>query len=365
MKDIEKKLRAGMGKQGIAPDIQDKIVRSITSFALYGFPESHAASFALIAYASAYLKCHYLAAFTAAILNNQPMGFYSAATLVKDAQRHGLKIKPIDVATSDWKCTLERVVAPPASQQIDLKNTFALRLGLNFVRGLRAEIASEIVRQRAIRSFTSVDDLKLCIPVIQKAELTALAEIGALNSIAGKSAHRRSALWQIERVARPVGPLLESPLTSEIPLSDSDSPLTPMTPEERLVSDFRGTGLTVGLHPMAHHRATLKRRGIRSAVELRALPDGTRVRIAGAVIARQRPGTAKGFVFLSIEDETGIANAIITPRIFTQNRIVVVNQQFLLIDGVLQNQDNLISVKAQCIRPLTLTRAAASPHDFH
>ena len=326
------------------------------------FPESHAASFALIAYASAYLKCHYLAAFTAAMLNNQPMGFYSPATLVKDAQRHGLKIKPIDVITSHWKCTLEHVVAPPASQQIGLKNIFALRLGLNFVKGLRAEIASEIVRQRAIRSFTSVDDLKLCIPAIQKSELTALAEIGALNSIAGKSAHRRSALWQIERAAQPVGPLLQNPVESEFPPSppsDSDSPLAPMTPEERLVADFRGTGLTVGLHPMAHHRATLKRQGIRSAVELRALPDGTRIRIAGAVIARQRPGTAKGFVFLSIEDETGIANAIITPQIFTQNRVVVVNQQFLLIDGVLQNQDNVVSVKAQRIRPLTLTRAAA------
>ncbi len=138
-----------------------------------------------------------------------------------------------------------------------------------------------------------------------------------------------------------------------------------MTPEERLLADFRGTGLTVGLHPMAHHRHTLKRQGVRSAIELRALPDGTPVRIAGSVIARQRPGTAKGFVFLSIEDETGIANAIITPQLFMQNRVLVVNQQFLLIDGVLQNQDNVISVKAQRLRPLTLTRAAAPSHDFH
>jgi error-prone DNA polymerase len=138
-----------------------------------------------------------------------------------------------------------------------------------------------------------------------------------------------------------------------------------MTAEERLLADFRGTGLTVGLHPMAHHRATLKREGARSASELRALPDGTRVRIAGSVIARQRPGTAKGFVFLSIEDETGIANAIITPQLFMQNRVVVVNQQFLLIDGVLQNQDNVVSVKACRLQPLTITRAAAPSHDFH
>jgi error-prone DNA polymerase len=413
MKDIEKKLRAGMNKQGIAPDIQDKIVLSITSFALYGFPESHAASFALIAYASAYLKCHYLPAFTAAILNNQPMGFYNPATLVKDAQRHGLKVKPIDITVSNWKCTLERIQpaeptrprdpfpASPISQDTTqsepsvipngvrdlhlpsprkssgkLPNTFALRLGLNFAKGVRAEIAGEIIRERGIRPFASIDDLKLRILAMQKSELTALAEIGALNSLAGQPGHRRSALWQVERAARPAGPLLESP-TQHPPIAESTPschpersegsafPLAPMTPEERLLADFRGTGLTVGLHPMAHHRRTLKRQGVHSAIELRALRDGAPVRIAGSVIARQRPGTAKGFVFLSIEDETGIANAIITPQLFMQNRVLVVNQQFLLIDGVLQNQDNVISVKAQRLRPLTLTRAAAPSHDFH
>jgi error-prone DNA polymerase len=375
MKDIEKKLRAGMNKQGIAPDIQDKIVLSITSFALYGFPESHAASFALIAYASAYLKCHYLAAFTAAILNNQPMGFYNPATLVKDAQRHGLKVKPIDITASAWKCMLERIAAADSHVESDrpfeggeestLIKGFALRLGLNFVKGLRSEIASEIIRQRCIRPFASIGDLKLRIPALQKSELTALAEIGALNSIAGQRGHRRSALWQVERAARPAGPLLESPAESEAPQPYSDSALAPMTAEERLLADFRGTGLTVGLHPMAHHRATLRREGVRSASELRVLPDGATVRIAGSVIARQRPGTAKGFVFLSIEDETGIANAIITPQLFMQNRVVVVNQQFLLIDGVLQNQDNVVSVKACRIQPLTITRAAAPSHDFH
>jgi error-prone DNA polymerase len=421
MKDIEKKLRAGMNKQGIAPAIQDKIVLSITSFALYGFPESHAASFALIAYASAYLKCHYLAAFTAAILNNQPMSFYNPATLVKDAQRHGLKVKPIDITASTWKCTLERMASGPDSedlvgrgfsrningapadglQPLNPPSNFSLRLGMNFVKCLRAGIASEIIRERNIRPFASIDDLRLRIPAIQKSELTALAEIGALNSIAGQRGHRRSALWQVERTARPVGPLLES--SAHHPQSaqpgvllqkdscilggrsfssgstpdlskgtsapeenrNNDYPLAPMTPEERLLADFRGTGLTVGLHPMAYHRATLKRQGVRAAIELRALPDGVPVRIAGSVIARQRPGTAKGFVFLSLEDETGIVNAIITPQLFTQNRVVVVNQQFLLIDGVLQNQDNVVSVKAQRIRPLTLTRAATPSHDFH
>src|ERR1700677_3930067 len=199
MKDIELKLRRGMERKGITGEVQDTIVQSITSFALYGFPESHAASFALLAYASAYLKCHYLAAFTAAMLNNQPMGFYSPATLVKDAQRHGLRIRPIDVTCSDWLCKIEK-------QGEEL----SVRLGMRYVRGLRAEIAEEIVRERNARAFTSLDDLKLRIPAIRKAELTALAEIGALNFIGGgRGSHRRDALWQVERAARSAGPLLE------------------------------------------------------------------------------------------------------------------------------------------------------------
>jgi error-prone DNA polymerase len=402
MKDVEKKLRRGMTNKGIDPAIQDKIVQSITSFALYGFPESHAASFALLAYASAYLKCRYLAAFTAAILNNQPMGFYNSATLVKDAQRHGLKIRPIDITRSDWLCKLERPIAPEPQPPLftasvlddasvlglpreeeeaaPQKQDFALRLGMRFVKGLRAEIASEIVQERALRPFVSIDDLKLRIPAIQKSELTALAAVGALNFVGGRNGrHRRDALWQIERAARRAGPLLEtageSPTPSASQSADeagnspdsppASSPLLPMTPEERLIADFRGTGLTVGPHPMAYHRPELKRQGIRSASELRHLPDGTRVRIAGGVIARQRPGTAHGFVFLSLEDETGIANAIITPQLFDQAHVVIVHQQFLLIEGRLQNQDQVISVKAERIRPLAITRAETASHDFH
>ena len=183
MKEIEKKLRRGMEKNGIAPEAQEEIIQSITSFALYGFPESHAASFALLAYASAYLKCHYLAAFTAAMLNNQPMGFYQPATLVKDAQRHGLKIRPVDVTCSDWLCTLETA---PRKITETVEPGFAVRLGLRYVKGLRAEIAADMVRERAMRPFASIEDLKLRVPAIQKSELAALAEIGALNFIAGE-----------------------------------------------------------------------------------------------------------------------------------------------------------------------------------
>jgi error-prone DNA polymerase len=371
MKDIEQKLRRGMEKKGITGEVQDTIVQSITSFALYGFPESHAASFALLAYASAYLKCHYLAAFTAAMLNNQPMGFYSPATLVKDAQRHGLRIRPIDVTCSDWLCKIEK-------QGEEL----SVRLGMRYVRGLRAEIAGEIVRERNARAFTSLDDLKLRVPAIRKAELTALAETGALNFIGGeRGSHRRDALWQVERAARSAGPLFEKceqtdhaasveqeagePTKKKSKQTTTNSPLLPMTLEERLVADFRGTGMTVGPHPMKFHRASMKRQGVLTASELNRLPDGTHVQVAGGVIARQRPGTAKGFVFLSIEDETGIANAIVTPRVFEEHHVTIVRQQFLLIEGQLQHQDNVVSVKVERVRPLSITRAETTSHDFH
>jgi len=356
MKEIEVKLRRGMQAKGITGETQDKIVRSIASFALYGFPESHAASFALIAYASAWLKCHYLAAFTAAMLNNQPMGFYRPATLVKDAQRHGLKLKPIDATRSDWKCTLETI-----------PDGFAVRVGMRYVKGLRQETALEIVRQRGLRKLASIDDLKQRVPEIQKSELTALADVGALNFLSGKrQIHRRDALWQVERAARRPGPLLETEAAPESASAEAaGSPLAQMTDEERLMADFRGTGMTVGPHPMAYRRAELSEQGIRAAIELARLPDGAQVQVAGAVIARQRPGTAKGFVFLSLEDETGIANAIITPQLFEQDHATLVHNQFLLIEGTLQNLDNVVSVKARRVRPLAISRAETPSHDFH
>ena len=381
MKEIEIRLRAGMTRNGIAHEAQEEIVLAISSFALYGFPESHAASFALIAYASAYLKCHYLAAFTAALLNNQPMGFYRPATIVKDAQRHGLKIFPIDVMRSEWACTLEPVVSPvvgrsslvvgqDANDHNQSNGEPALRLGLRYDRGLREEAAQALVHQRNLAPFTSVRDLVHRVPELRKDELNTLAEIGALNSI-GTDLHsvpgtrnsqlnRRDALWQVERAVRHSGPLLD-----ELSKPDAKSPLRPMNGEERLVADFRGTGLTVGPHPMAYHRAHMAALGIRKASELRSIPNGQHVRIGGGVIARQRPGTAKGFVFLSLEDETGVANAIVTPDLFQKNRLLLTSEQFLMVEGVLQNQDNVISVKADRVRPLSITRAQPPSHDFY
>jgi error-prone DNA polymerase len=356
MKEVEVKLRRGMTAKGIVGETQDKIVLSITSFALYGFPESHAASFALIAYASAFLKCHYLAAFTAAMLNNQPMGFYRPATLIKDAQRHGLKFKPIDVTQSQWDCTVEKH-----------SGELRVRIGLRYVKGLRKETALQIVEQRAKRPFISIDDVKLRIPQMQINELRVLASIGAFNFISGKaSAHRRDALWQVERASRRPGPLIESSTPREISEFEQQvSPLNQMTPKERIFADFRGTGLTVGPHPLAQHRAELNARGISPAGALRHLRDGKPVKVVGAVIVRQRPGTAKGFVFLSLEDETGVANIIITPQLFEQDHTVVVHHAFLQIKGIVQNQDGVISVKAAQIEPFELATAEVPSHDFH
>ncbi|MGC2260968.1 MAG: error-prone DNA polymerase [Candidatus Sulfotelmatobacter sp.] len=409
MRDIEAKLRAGMTQNGISQEAQEQIILSITSFALYGFPESHAASFALIAYASAFLKCHYLAAFTAALLNNQPMGFYSPATLITDAKRHGLKVLPVDVTKSEWMCTLETAASgqlPVAKADCVARallpakagGAAALRLGLRYVRGLREDACQALVRERQRAPFKSIQDLARRVPGLRKDELNTLAEIGALNTIGqipiancqlpienpdhnqsainnqqstiskianrksaiGNSLHRRDALWQVERAVRNSGPLLE-----HLPEPDSPSPLRPMNYEERLVADFHGTGLTVGPHPMAYRRDWLNAMGIRRASELRNIPNGKRLRIGGCVIVRQRPGTAKGFVFLSLEDETGVANAIIAPDLFHSNRLLLASEKFLAIEGILQNQDNVISVKAERVLPLFVTKAETVSHDFH
>src|SRR5579871_5913509 len=238
MKEIEKKLREGMERNGIRGAAQDQIVLAISSFALYGFPESHAASFALIAYASAYLKCHYLAAFTAALLNNQPMGFYHPSILIKDAQRHGLRVLPVDVTCSDWLCTLE-IPADAATPDP------CLRLGFRYVRGMRQPVAEAMLRARAERPFASIDDLALRVPELRKDEMKMLAEVGALNPL--QNIHRRDALWQAERAMRPVGPLVEHIEPAEV-----QSPLARMTVEERMKSDFYGTGVTIGRHPMSY-----------------------------------------------------------------------------------------------------------------
>ncbi|MFZ0296525.1 MAG: hypothetical protein WAL52_23130, partial [Candidatus Sulfotelmatobacter sp.] len=274
----------------------------------------------------------------------------------------------------------------------------ALRLGLRYIRGLREEVGQALVGERQRAPFTSIQDIARRVPELRKDELNTLAEIGALNAVGqlpiancqlpiespvndqstinnqqsaiskfdnrklaiGNSLHRRDALWQVEHALRSSGPLLE-----HLPEPDSPSPLRPMNYEERLVADFHGTGLTVGPHPMTYRREWLNAMGIRRASELRNIPSGKRLRIGGCVIVRQRPGTAKGFVFLSLEDETGVANAIIAPDLFHSNRLLLASEKFLAIEGILQNQDNVISVKAERVLPLFVTKAETVSHDFH
>jgi len=350
MRLLETKLRDGMAANGVGAAAQEEIIQAISSFALYGFPESHAASFALIAYASAWLKFHYLAAFTAAILNNQPMGFYSPAVLVKDAQRHGLRVKPVDVLCSAWPCTLEQ----------EDNSALSLRLGLCYVRGLPRATAAELEAARQMRAFASIEELARRVPSLTRANLATLAEIGALNSL-GAGVHRRDALWQVERAGRKPGPLLAALALDE----DAASPLRPMQPQERMVADYASTGVTVGRHPMAHCREQLRTMQIVPARDLRLLRNGVQARIAGCVIARQRPGTAHGFLFLSIEDETGIANAIIDPGLYERCRALVTYAKVLLIEGALQNVDQVIHIRASHIEALQITQARVPSHDWH
>ncbi|MGH9312399.1 MAG: error-prone DNA polymerase, partial [Vicinamibacterales bacterium] len=446
MREIEVKLRAGMARQGITGEAAEEIVRAITSFALYGFPESHAASFALLVYASAYLKAHFPAAFYAAMLNNQPMGFYHPATIVKDAQRHGVRFAPIDVEYSSWHCTIE----------CDGR----IRLGLMYVAGLRHDVAlrienapgrasgraSDLVPRavpdavdasvcpkcgcddpsmiecgenfcfcnicshqwaRSTRNealprpeargtargtnpeergtrFQSLDDL-IAQTGLRRDELQTLAAIGALNAFGGD---RRSALWQIERAARPagelfadadgVGPTFRSGVSGSSGRSGEpstpglkagpttpESPLRPMTLKERVGADYDGTGLTIGPHPMALCRHTLALRGVQRAIDLPRGRSGRRVRVAGAVITRQRPGTAKGFVFLTLEDETGIANIIVRPDLYGDQRPTIINAPYLMVEGILQIQEGVTSVKAERVQGLTTGGPVVDAHNFY
>jgi error-prone DNA polymerase len=408
MKQVEIQLREGMARQGITDAAAEEIIRSITSFALYGFPESHAASFALLAYASAYLKVHYPSAFYTALLNNQPMGFYHPSTLVKDAQRRGVRFHPIDVQTSDWDCTVEA--------------DGAVRLGLRYVHGLREHVGRAIAmpvaqafrpacpkcgcddesmleqvdaqrwfcnncshdwrvtpkRTREGGRFRSLDEL-VAKTGLRRDEVVTLADIGALNTF---GYDRRSALWQAERAVRPSGELFTtiSAETAEIAedfdqedsAASADSalnvvdtcPLKPMTESERLVADFAGMSLSIGRHPMALRRDELAMRGILRAIDLKRERQGRRVRVAGMVITRQRPGTAKGFVFLTLEDETGVANIIVRPDLFARDRLTIVEEPFLIVDGVLQNQDGVTSVRAEQVQRMGGVDVDFDSHDF-
>jgi error-prone DNA polymerase len=336
------KLRAGMERNGIAPDVMERVTKAVQSFAVYGFPESHAISFALVAYASCWMKVHRTSEFYAGLLNNMPMGFYSTATLVLDAKRRGVRIHPVNVLESDWFCTVGA--------------DDSLRLGLCYVRELNRLDGQRIVVERQREPFHSLADFQLRT-VLSKRSQRSLAKIGALNGLA---AHRREAQWQVEVMRDSEDLFAQANQTSSIPLPA-------MNPGERTQADYSGTGLTTGPHPMALLRGQLHEgNDIWRAAELDQATTGTRLRIAGQVICRQRPGTAKGFVFVSLEDESGIANAIITPRLFEQCRLLISEEPFLIIEGIVQNIDRVIHVKAHSVWPLKQSPLALpASHDFH
>jgi error-prone DNA polymerase len=396
MKQISIELRDGMARNGITGDTAERIIQSITSFALYGFPESHAASFALLAYASAYLKLHFPAVFYTVLLNNQPMGFYHPASLVKDAQRRGVRFHPIDVQQSDWLCRIE--------------DDGGIRIGLMYVNGLRKEKGQAMaafdrtktlappllcskcgsddermievvantresrtyfcnicsndwtVQLRPVGRFTSIEDVARSVG-LRRDEMATLADVGALDAFS--DGDRRSALWQVERAVRPSGELLEGARGQGGEGAEATpSPLRPMDAEESLHADYAGMGLTLGPHPMALRRDQLTRLGVLPASELPNRRGGHRVRVAGMVITRQRPGTAKGFVFLTLEDETGVSNIIVRPDLYDREKTAVVRYPFLMVDGVLQHQDGVISVKAEHVEGIE-GGASVDAHNFY
>jgi error-prone DNA polymerase len=366
MDSIEKRLREGMRKNGILGKAQDQIIQTITSFALYGFPESHAASFALIAYASAYLKAHHPACFYASLLNAWPMGFYHPATIVQDAQRHGVEPRAIDVNLSGWRCAPEKDGARTGnlfdedeehhwSNPPPRRDRQIFRVGLKFVKGLKEATGKRIEAERRENGpYRNSADLAARCDLTAD-DLTRLAHAGALS---GFGLTRRAALWQVAKVGRSEGPLFRG-----VPVENA-SPLPGMTAGEETAADYTTSDLTVGPHLLAHYREKLRAGKIFSSAELQKLPEGAYVRTAGAVIVRQHPATAKGFVFLTLEDETGMSQAIVNPDLFRHNRAMIVGSGVLVVEGNLQHGGGQVSVRADRFTRFEVPVKMRS-HDFY
>ena len=336
------KLLVALRAQGHPESVVQKVVNATTTFSAYGFPESHAIGFAMLAYASTWLKIHRPAPFYASLLNNQPMGFYSPASLLQDGRRHGLKANPVCVQHSSWSCTVE--------------DDSTIRIGLRYIKGLRASTAHTLLAARASGPFDSLNDF-LRRTALNATDRRALAAAGALAAF---TSHRRAALWHVESAWSDDEALFKHFAEAY----RDESPLAPMSASEQLTADFSGLGLTTAAHPMSLLRERLT--GVCPAQDLKHVANGQRVTIAGSVICRQRPGTAKGFVFISLEDETGIANAVVIPPLFERLRLVITQESALRITGHLQNVSGVTHVKAEEIEPF---RAADLPpqtsHDFH
>lgn len=323
----EPRLKDGMARNGYTPEFADRIYQQILGFGSYGFPESHAASFALLAYASAWLKCHYPAAFLCGLINAQPMGFYPPSMLVAEARRMQVEVRPIDVVHNDWDCTLERGAG----------NIPAIRLGLRLASGFNAAAALRIMQARAERPYAAVDDLARRAQLSRR-ELDALAAADALRSLAG---HRFQARWQTRGFERLDGVLRETALP------DDGIDLPAPREGEDILADYRSTGLTLRRHPVALLRARLQQARVTANGDIARIDNGAPLRVAGIVMFRQRPGSAKGVMFMTLEDDTGIVNLIVKPPLIDAQREAAVAGQFLIAQGRLQRQQNVTHVLAE------------------
>ena len=346
MRKVEVKLRRALEERGVSEAAVESIVKVIGSFALYGFPESHAISFGLLAYASSYLKVHRAAEFYTGLLNNQPMGFYSPATLIQEAKRRGLRFLAPCVVESGWRC--------------EVIDDTTIRLGLINVLGLREAAVAAMLREREREPFRSLEDFRQRTR-FDRAQMRHLASVGALTKLAES---RRRALWQVEAPVLEQGDLFAE-RREYGSLKVAECPLPEMSYTERVQADFSGMGLTAGKHPMALARPTLSEH-ILPATSLQGLPHGARVSTAGAVICRQRPGTAKGVVFITLEDETGLSNAIVYGNIFEEYRLTITTEAFLVITGTIQHADGTTHVMAELIEVLEAGELpSGASHDFH
>jgi error-prone DNA polymerase len=322
--EMGRKLVDGMVARGIDPAYAEAVFQQILGFGEYGFPESHAASFALLVYVSGWLRCHHLAAFTAGLVNSQPMGFYSPRALVADAQRHGVEVRPICVVASAWDCTLERRADGAA----------ALRLGLRLVRGLGEDDGARLVAVRAERPFGSVIDV-VHRTGLDRGALARLADAAAFSAL---EPDRRRVVWTLQ------GAWSDRPLFAGLQRREPVAALPAETPVDALRADYRATGLSVDRHPVALCRPGLRRKGARTIAAVLGSAPGSRVRTGGLVSSRQRPGTASGVVFMTLEDETGMLNLVVWPKVWARFRVLARNANLLCVDGEVQRQDDAASV---------------------
>ena len=353
------KLLEGMSASGLDEKFAEHVFTQIRGFGEYGFPESHAASFALIAYASAYLKCHYPAAFCASIINSQPMGFYSPAQLVRDAQDHDVTVLPPDINESEWDCTLEPIKNEPNQNPV-----LALRLGLRLVRGLSQSVAQEIVEHR-IQSgrFAEVSELtRRC--KVSPGQISVLADADAMQSITD---NRRAAIWQA--LGQGDGQVDMPLLAGNDCLLDDQIPdaLGKLSEIEEVHADYSTVGLSLRAHPVSFYRSFLDDRAVTTAVGLAELEDSTSVRVAGLVVLRQRPGTAKGITFITLEDETGSINLIVFPDIWQRYFSICRTSNFWFVHGKLENRKGVIHVIVRRLEDLSDHDEAlhVMSRDFH